>query len=228
MSAEQDKYQVYANNLANADTVGYRAGRVAQRAFAQDLQAAWQALQPQGGGTTLVGVAVDMRQGPLKETGAPLDLALEGAGAFVVQTPAGVRYTRAGNFKLNSHGQLVTASGYPVLGQAGPLTIQGGEVRVTEHGEVYVDGTLAGRLRIEQFVPGTALQAEGGSLLRATATRPAVGTVVRQGYLEGANVQGMAQLVEMMANLRSYEANAEALRIQSEALGELVRAARSS
>jgi len=227
MSAELDKHQVCANNLANINTVGFRGSRVAQRAFVQDLQAAWQVEQPQGGGTILAGGEVDMRQGPLRQSDNPLDMALDGPGLFVIQTPTGPRYTRAGNFQLNIQNQLVTAAGYPVLGEAGPLTIQGLDVQITKQGQIYVDGTPAGRLRIEEPSPDAQLTALGSKLLDVTATAPATQTAVKQGYLEGANVQVMEQLVAMMRGLRTYEANAEALGTQSEALGELIRAVQS-
>jgi flagellar basal-body rod protein FlgF len=130
----------------------------------------------------------------LRQTGAPLDLALEGDGFFVVQTARGERYTRAGSFALNADGQLVT---------------QPGEIGVGEDGTVSVSGRAVERLRIVRFnSPSAALTKEGDSLFAANGSeRPTEANNARvlQGSLESSNVNPLAELSAMIENSREFD-----------------------
>jgi flagellar basal-body rod protein FlgF len=225
MAAQLDQYQVHASNLANVNTTGFRRAIVAVRAFRDDLSASLGLGATQRGGATADGQRLDLAAGPVQSTGNPLDLALDGPGMFVVQTPAGERYTRAGDFSVSADGRLVTTDGLAVLGEGGPIVVRGSEVTVTGPGVVTVDGRLAGRLRLVEPAPQAQFSAVGRSLLAASAVVPASQTKVLQGCLEGANARSVEELTAMMRGARSYEANSQALRAQDEALGELVRAA---
>lgn len=230
MLAEERRLDVVANNLANADTAGYkRAVAVAESPFALLLRRVGDGpvaapVGPLGVGAAVTETAAIMTQGGLRPTGQPLDLALVGEGFFAVQTPAGVRYTRDGSFTLDAEGYLTTAAGHRVLGTAGPIKAAGAEVTVTAEGEVLVDGRSAGRLRLAAFPAGTALAREGDNLFRAPAgvTEQAARARVRAGYLELANVEPVREMVEMMAVMRAYEAAQRAVRAHDETLGRAV------
>src|SRR5262245_20021822 len=113
---------VVANNVANIGTTGYKADRslfqeyLASGAHEDNFMSGDRRISFVQDRATFH----DFSQGPSEETKNPLDVAIDGAGFLVVQTPAGERYTRDGNLHINNQGQLVTASGYPVLGNSGP------------------------------------------------------------------------------------------------------------
>ena len=158
-----------AANLANADTPGYRA----EREFFRSVLLGPGALNPnfdsQLGETVnnyglLGGDKLSMAQGALEQTGNPLDLAIEGQGFFMVQTPNGPRYTRDGSFHRTQSGQLVTKAGEPVLSAAGqPILIPPGEVAVGADGSVSVAGGVVAAVGVFTFPAGTELTPEGAN-----------------------------------------------------------------
>jgi len=178
-----------------------------------------------GTGTYIDGTYSDMTGGTLRHTGNPLDLALEGSGFFAVETPAGLRYTRDGRFTLDGEGWLVTAEGHRVLGEAGPIQIQGTEVHVTEEGEIWVDGAPVAVLALRDFPEPQGLLREGSSLWAATeASGPAQPAEARVhgGYLEESNVNVVMAMVELIAAYRAYEANQRVIQAFDQTLGKAV------
>jgi flagellar basal-body rod protein FlgG len=154
-----------------------------------------------------------MAQGPIRETGQNLDLALSGDGFLSVQTGQGNLYTRAGNLTLNSAKQLVTQDGYQVLGKNLPIAIENpSNLRITEDGQVFDGYNQIGSLDIVQFAPDVRLQkTQNGYFEPQTAgTQPVKATncTVRQGSLEGANfnpVEEMSRMVQTMRNFETYQ-----------------------
>ncbi len=149
---------VVANNIANLNTTGFKAdGSI----FEEFLSSAARADQT-GSRVSFVrdrGVWHDMSEGPIERTGNPLDVAIDGRGFLVVQTPAGERYTRNGALQIDATGQLVTSDGYPVLGDGGPITFQqtDNQVSISKDGTISVrEGTAKvnsarGKLRLVTF-----------------------------------------------------------------------------
>ncbi|MDI6791172.1 MAG: flagellar hook-basal body protein, partial [Thermodesulfobacteriota bacterium] len=154
--------------------------------------------------------------GEVKQTGNPLDAALNGPGFFKIDTPDGIRYTRAGNFALNGDNVLVTAQGYPVMGQGGPITLDGTTIEINEVGGISMDqagdGIMAeaDSLAVVNFDDPSVMEKVGNSLYRLKDPQaneiPADGTQVRQGYLEQSNVNVMEEMVQMIQVQRNYEA----------------------
>jgi len=211
--AQQRALDVVANNVANAGTVGFRADRLA---FAEAVS------REAGDGpaaddlryVTIARAATDETGGPLQQTGNPLDLALSGDGLFAVNTDDGVRYTRAGSFRLDEQGVLRTQSGHALRAAeaADPahpeLRVPPGatEVGVSEDGTVSADGDVIGRIDVRRFDPGT-LTKEGLTLFTARGDgEPATETRVLQGYLEGANVSPVGGMNELITASRAFEA----------------------
>ncbi len=194
-----------AANLANAQTPGYRA----EREFFRSMLLGPEAADSQLGQTVnnyglLGGDRLSMAQGALEQTGNPLDLAIEGQGFFMVQTPNGPRYTRDGAFHRAQSGQLVTQADEPVLSAAGkPILIPPGEVSVGADGAVSVAGGVVAQVGVFTFSAGTELTAEGAN--RYVAPQGAVATrskdaTVHQGAIEAANqdvVEGSLNLIMM-------------------------------
>jgi flagellar basal-body rod protein FlgF/flagellar basal-body rod protein FlgG len=194
-----------AANLANAQTPGYRA----EREFFRSVLLGPDAWDSQLGETVnnyglLGGDRLSMAQGALDETGNPLDLAIEGQGFFMVQTPHGVRYTRDGSFHRAQSGQLVTQAGEPVISATGqPIVMPPGEVAVGADGTVSVAGGAVAAVGVFTFPDGTELTPEGANRYVApqgVTAAPAKDASVHQGAIEAANqdvVQGSLNLIVM-------------------------------
>jgi flagellar basal-body rod protein FlgF len=202
-----------AADIANVGTAGYKSERTTTvAAHRQDFGRALE---------TAIDVAagpgrVDFRSGLLTPTGRDLDFAIEGNGFFEVQTPAGVRYTRNGQFELKSDGTLVTRDGMPVLGveRQGRTdrTLRapaGGPVAVDAQGNVQADGVTIGRLSLVEFADPTRLVREDAGRFRASAgasPRPADESSVRGGAIEQSNVSLVERIAHMTEVSRSFQA----------------------
>jgi flagellar basal-body rod protein FlgF len=208
---------VVANNVANVNTNGFKAdrslfeefltsgahednfvGRDRRISFVQDR-----------------GTFKDFTQGASELTKNPLDVAIDGAGFLVVQTPAGERYTRDGGLKINNQGQLVNSSGYPVLGGSGPIVLQptDKELTIAADGNVTVlEGTnrvdsVRGKLRVVRFADAQKLVKEGSNLYAAGAgvgPQPDTASKVQQGFIEKSNVSSVAEMSRMIEVTRAY------------------------
>jgi flagellar basal-body rod protein FlgG len=171
----------------------------------------------------LDGVYTDHSQGSLERTGRDLDLAIDGDGFFVVDTPQGEAYTRNGSFTISPEGLLVDSRGNPVLSDAGELYLAGGEVSVSADGEVSVAGEPVGKLRLVDFPKPYQLTKTAGALLSASdqvIPEPAGLATVRQGYLERSNVDVLREMVEMIASYRAFETGQRMIQIQDESLAK--------
>jgi flagellar basal-body rod protein FlgF/flagellar basal-body rod protein FlgG len=206
LAARTQALDTIANNLANASTPGFRAQH---NVFSATLAAASgssfnQAVNNYG---VLSGTAMDRSQGALEKTGNDLDLAIQGSGFFVVQTANGPMYTRNGSFQVSSNGQLVTATGDAVMGEKGIISMLPGPVSISPDGTISSNGAVAGKLKLVDFAPGTALANAGGNYYSAPAkaATAAVGSTVQQGSLENSNVNPVSSMVELIAAQRSAE-----------------------
>jgi len=206
MVAEQMRQDQIANDLANASTPGYKADRVAQRAFADLLLSNTANGQAIGGLTTGVAadrMVTDTSPQPLRDTGEPLDLAIAGDGWFGIQTPQGTRYTRNGQFTAAADGMLTDQLGNRVLSRTGQ------PVKLATDGRV--DASEVG-----VFALGDPAK-QGENLFSGTAAGQATGTV-RTGALEGSGVDPARTMVDMIASFRAFEAGQKAIQTIDESL----------
>src|SRR5467141_2661229 len=196
--AHEKRLAILTNNLANTNTVGFKADRpvfqveplpnvVGPLAVSEASPAVMTPLNRFEGRdaaqTRLSAVHTNFTQGDLRTTGNPLDVALAGRGFFTVQTADGVAYTRQGTFSLNADGVVVTTKGLPVLGDKGPLRLPQGKIEIDTTGRVLVDGTFVDRLQVVDFPPPYALEKQGDTLFRSVVPNPpatATSAVVRQ------------------------------------------------
>lgn len=254
LSALNTSMDVTANNLANVNTSGFKRSQVnfadllytTQRPPGTSVSA--EQISPTGmqvgGGARPVGTHKIFSPGTFAETGNTLDVAIEGDGFFKVTLPSGeARYTRDGALRIDNAGQLVTGDGYILDG--GIVVPDGVSLQRLAIGP---DGTVTGisagatesaltlgRLQLARFLNPAGLSSEGGNLYAATpASGPEVlgspglsglGTL-RQGYLEGSNVEVVNELISLISAQRAYEINSRAIRAGDEMLSvtsEIVR-----
>jgi flagellar basal-body rod protein FlgF len=228
--ALQRELDVVANNVANLNTGGYKADNVV---FHEHLMPVARANQFRGADRQLSFVQdratwLDLSQGPVQQTGNPLDVALNDNAFLTVQTPRGERYTRNGALQINGQGQLVTSEGLQVLGQNGPIVFQPNDRNVS----ISTDGTipvregqnttdsLRGKLRLATFAQPQRLQKDGTSTYMTPPgmqADPAPLTArVTQFAIEKSNVHGVTEMTRMIEVTRTYTQLASMLQQQSE------------
>jgi flagellar basal-body rod protein FlgF len=223
MVAEQNRQNVVANNLANANTTGFKADNTTNTTFDTMLLHACNKRGKVPIGSLGLGVQIspaytDFSSGPLEVTDNPNDLAIEGDALFAVDVNGAIRFTRAGHFGVDQDQYLVTTGGHRVLGEQGPIQVGAG-FQVTEAGDVVQDGQVTDRLRLAAT---QGMVKEGDSLYRSEQVQPAGKYRIFQGMLEGSNVNTIRQMLEMINLTRSYEANQKALTAHDETLGRAV------
>jgi flagellar basal-body rod protein FlgF/flagellar basal-body rod protein FlgG len=218
LASRMQSLDLLANNLANVNTAGYKSEKEFYRAFSASLTN--RALSPVNQAINdyglMGGARVDLAAGSLQTTGNDSDLALDGSGFFVVKTAAGLRYTRNGNFSLNSTRQLVDSKGNLVQGQDGnPIQLPSGNVNVSTDGTISVDGAVVAQLKTVDFAPGTSLSPEGNSDLVAGPDAQAIPSTaqVRQRMLESSNADPITSAVALIDLQRTAEMMQRALTI---------------
>jgi len=209
---------IVANNMANISTTGFKRDATFTDWFIESLND--------------VGAQryTDFAQGELGQTGNPLDLALASRGFFVVESRSGPAFTRNGHFTVNDQGFVQTAQGYLLQGEQGPVSVRvandtAGEVQITRNGEIYLDKTLIDRLLIANIPDLYSLEKIGSSLYRVaddslvTQLEPEQFDV-RQGMLEGSNVEPVAEMVSMVELHRNFETTQRVARAMDQILGK--------
>ena len=201
---------IAANNIANADTTGFK---VEQLLLGTEVgnRARNDAVRP---GVSFVldkGVGRDFSQGSLQQTGRDLDFAIDGEGVFFkVQDGATEAYTRDGAFTISPEGELVTKAGLPVLGEGGPIVIDPaqGPITVADDGNISQNGIAIGQLGLARFDTLSVLSKDGDGLYRNASNAvpiDAAGAQVRQGMLEGSNVNPLVEITQLIEITRAYE-----------------------
>ncbi len=246
MEGQQTKLDAISHNLANVATNGFkRSGVVFEDLMYQNLRQAGSATSEQsqlptglqlGLGVRAAGTARNFSQGTLNQTTNTFDMAVEGNGFFQIQMPDGTTgYTRDGAFQLDANGQLVTQAGYQVQpgitipANARSVTVgRDGSVSVTLPGQAAP--ATVGQLQLANFVNPAGLEALGGNLFAETAASgtPNAGApstnglgALRQGFVEGSNVNVVEELVTMIATQRAYEMNSKAIQTSDQMLQRL-------
>jgi flagellar basal-body rod protein FlgG len=255
--AKSHELELIANNLANANTPGFKRDTGTFNEYLTELRRAdnvegvrheiLAATSPDArvqGDKSFVemdGVYTDFRQGNLDETHRALDLGLQGDGFFEVLTPAGVRYTRQGNFSIDAQGRLVTGSGFPVLSRLGApvpgnestvppelrvIQLGNAPVSVTNDGAVVQEGKEVAALSVQEFHEPQWLEKTGNSYYRNTDPanlKPGeVRTQVHQGFLEGSNVNAVKEMTRLIEATRAYESHMQAIKTYQEIDGRTV------
>ncbi len=231
MKGQQRQMDAVSNNLANVNTPGYKGDKVLFREYynelmGQDLESEEEKfahnefLSPfSRGGTSFVmpdHVSPSMKNGTYKNTTNPFDIAIKSDGFFVVETPYGERYTRNGQFLLDSNKFLITNSGDKVMGKKGPIQISSKDFSVGTDGAIFVNGKEVDTLNIVGFSEKTRLTKMGNSYWAPSHSSQKPTKIdpvsIHQGYLEGSNVDTVDEMVKMISVNRSYEASQKMMR----------------
>ena len=243
IDAQDTRMRVISNNLANVNTTGFKKDRAAFETLAYQVVTAPGAASTQetryatglnlGTGVRVQGTARIDTQGSLQTTNNSLDMALDGDGYFQVQLPGGqLGYTRAGNFSRSAEGLVVTSEGYQVMPG---ITVPEGTTQIT----IGADGTMSatvpgqteatqlGQVQVATFANAAGLQNTGDNYLIETGASGAANLgiagqdgrgQIRQGMLEGSNVNVVEELVDMIETQRAYEVNSKMISATDEML----------
>lgn len=205
LTADSIALRTLAQNIANAQTPGYQRAVPIAREFAALAQTD---TPDSGPHVQQVRTETDRTPGTLRQTDAELDLAVDGAGYFVVEATDGVALTRRGDFRRDAAGFVITFDGSRLLGLRGPVQVGAGKVQITTAGDVKVDGREVDRLRIARLEPEAESHSSASGLLitHSDDLREVGDAIVRQGYLEGSNVESVNEMLRVMETLRHFEA----------------------
>ena len=216
-----NEMRIVANNIANAATTGFRQEGVV---FSEYIRTAPD--QPSLSMSRAQVRNTSMEQGALTQTGGRLDLAIEGEGFFLIQTPAGQRLTRAGSFATSANGDLVTPEGHPVLDAGGaPVFVPAGaDVAIAGDGTISADGQPLGQVGL--YLPADPLQLKREDGVRFDSPAgilPAENARLLQGFLEGSNVNPVLQIARMIEVQRAYELGQSFLETEDQRIRNAVK-----
>lgn len=230
---QSKRLEVLANNLANAETVGFKKQlAIAQARFAESTQRGYDyhgsgSINDIGGGVAVRETKTDFSPGTLKRTENPAHVAIQGDGFFQVLRDNEVLLTRAGNFALDPTGRLVSQQGYSVLSQDGAPIFVTGPFSVNSSGAIEQDGETVAQLGLVQAASREQLVPVGENLFQpatpdSVAPVPELDRQVASGYLEMSGVSPVTELMELIETTRAYEANVRLMQHQDQMIGNLL------
>lgn len=219
--AHERRMQVFANNMANVNTAGFKQD---EQAF-KSIFPKYQAVIPTGGRT--VGLAQQIMARPfgaterafvaphqlkttfeagrVRLTGNPLDIAIQGRGFLQVETPQGLRYTRNGMLALDRDRRLVTGLGHPVMGAKGEIKIPPGKLDISAQGEIKVDEKPVAKIKVMEFPDDEMPQKSSDGLFFSEKGTESKNPQIQVGHVEESNVNSIGEMVKMIQGMRNYE-----------------------
>ncbi|MEQ8191489.1 MAG: flagellar hook-basal body protein [Candidatus Eremiobacterota bacterium] len=233
MIAQSNRVSVYSNNLSNASTCGFKRDEMGvNSSFALELR---RIDDGKNSSRPIVGslnvpdfdyrIEADARGGSSVQTGNPFDLFIDGSGYFAVRGQGDTVYTKNGNFTLNTKGELVTQEGFNVLGEKGPVVIPSGQkITIDEDGRIVSDGKILDKILIKNFSSLKGIIKTGSSffLPPESTTVQSFSGKVKQGYIEGSNVNTVKEMINLLEAQKAYQANEKAIKAEMDALKEAV------
>lgn len=196
---KEKQMEVISQNLANSSASAYKKLKIS---FKDHLLGPEN--DPEGRiMTDLAVIRTDFSEGGMRSTGNPLDIALEGSGFIALENN---RYTRRGDLKRTADGFLTTQSGLAVLGQSGPIRLPEGRVEISPRGEVTVNQIPVDTLKLVDFKDKSELVRLGEDLFQAQGVGIPSRALVKQGHLEGSNVEVIKEMTHIIMTLREFQA----------------------
>lgn len=203
LSSDVDTLGLISQNVANMQTPGYLTRHLSRRSFAAGLQQA---------------PALDLAPGAMKRTGQPLDVAVQGNAFFTIDAGGQTLLTRNGEFHIDGQGRLVTASGYPVLGDAGPIAVNGTAIKMLPDGQIEEGGRVIDRLHIVAIHDPQKLVPAGDGLYDYTGALTPWKGAIQVGALEQSNVDPGSEMVRLIEITRHAQSLQHAMYAYDEAL----------
>ena len=201
--------EVVANNMANLNTVGYKAEDVSVAEIDVKTKSDTTPFGRQVAFVHDLGTVRDPKEGPMHKTDAPLDVAIHGQGYFTLDSPSGPRYTRAGHFRLDENGMIVSGEGYPILQSNNtPIIVAPNEadINIANDGTVSTENGQIGQMKIVSFNNEQDLKKVGDGTYITTATANTMARpYLSQGMLEDSNVEAISQMTQMLTVMRNYQ-----------------------
>ena len=195
--------QTVANNIANISTTGFRREGVIFSEYIRQMEE-----DPSLSMARASGRQIDLTQAGLSQTGGIFDLAIQGDGFFLIETPQGERLTRAGSFTPSPEGELVTMDGNRLLDAGGaPVFVPPGarSLSIGQDGTMSADGEPVAQIGLWQPTDPNSLRHQAGTLFSASGVEPADTGIVMQGFLEDSNVEPVSEIARMISVQRGYE-----------------------
>jgi flagellar basal-body rod protein FlgG len=219
--AQERRMQVFANNMANVNTAGFKQDEQAFKAIFPRQLAGIPAIGHPAGLINQIAarplgaaerafvaphlVKTTFEPGRVRLTGNPLDLAIQGSGFFEVKTPQGTRYSRNGMLSLDNQRRLVTNLGYPVMGTKGEIKIPPGKLDISTQGDIKVDDKPVATIKIVEFPTDQMPQKFAEGLFISDKAKIAKNPQIQVGHIEESNVNSIGEMVKMIQGMRSYE-----------------------
>lgn len=225
--ALQRQMDVVANNMANINTTGFKAEDVLFEEYVmpvardRDFPTSDQPLSYTQDWATVH----NMAPGPMVQTGNPLDVAIQGPGFLVIDTPAGERFSRSGAMQINAQGVLTDVNGNPVLADGGPVQFDATDTDISfaADGSILTSNGSKGRLRLVEFADPQTATREGDNLWAGSEPIAATNTRVMGGAIEKSNVSGVAEMAQMIRVSRAYQSLASIMQRQDELRSNAIR-----
>lgn len=221
--ATERRMATIANNIANMSTPGFRAESIKFERLLSTAGDQEVAFVSEGETYT------SLNAGPVNYTGNPLDVAPQGDAWFAVQTPSGRAYTRDGRLHIAPTGELLTVDNLPVLDAGGTAMLvdpAGGEIKIGADGAMTQGANRVGTLGLFTLPAGAKLTRQGNAVIPDRAGLPVQdfsSLGVRQGYVEGSNVDPIMEMTRLIAVQRTFEMAAQAVQQSEDQTSEAIR-----
>ena len=233
MLLQRRKMETITNNITNVETTGFNKEFLVSHSFDQvmirrinDAPPGFSGrnVGPMHLGTQVDQVYIDFSNGAFDGTERSTDFALQGDVFFVMQTPDGERFTRAGAFYLNHEGYLIDGRGNFLLGENGQINVGGLNFRVDTQGNVFNEAGLVDTIRFASFEDNQTLRPQGDNMFLATVPPLAAPHqfIIAQGFLENSNVDVGREMVDMITVFRAYETSQRMVQMIDETVGRAV------
>lgn len=208
--------EVISQNIANADTAGYKKEAVSFSDYlagvVNDRQSGERTM------TTMSAAKTNFSAGALVKTENPYNVALEGEGFIALE---GNVFTRRGDMARTAEGFLVARNGLKVLGTTGPIKLPEGAPKIAPNGDVAVNDALVDRIQVRSFAATDMLAKRGPGMYYAAQGSAASNAQLKQGYIESSNVEVVREMVQMIESFREFESFQKAIQMFDEATGKL-------
>jgi len=216
---KQKHMDLFAQNIANVNTNGYKKERISFRDYLIPADNASGVVEDGRTMTQLSEQVTDFSNGPILSTSNPLDLALSGDGFFALENN---RYTRNGNFKISNDGYLATQGNIKILGDGGPISIEGNRIEISSSGEVFADDISVGNIKVVDFEDRSKLKKMDEGLFYSEESGQELDANISQGYLESSNVEVIREMVQMVTSMREFESYQKMIHAFDEAASKTI------